>query len=317
MNRKTGVSARVPDGSVFKDMAGAYVALMTPFTKKDTVNVAVLEQQVDYYAACGIRGLYVTGGTGEGLLLTLAERKHVLETVVRANAGRMRIIAHIGCINTNDAVTLARHAEKTGADWISSVAPVYFGQTFAAAHRHYTKIAATTGLPFLIYATAGTALDPERDARLFDIPNVMGMKYTGIDFYALQRLIWRLAHPAIFFAGMDPLFVPAFASGCIAGCIGTTQNVVPRHFTRMFDAMTQGDFASAIRLQAEANRVLELLTESENWSHRKAMVRFIGLDVGAARPPYELLTDAQYEALAARMREQGIVRENDALKGQK
>jgi dihydrodipicolinate synthase/N-acetylneuraminate lyase len=70
-------------------------------------------------------------------------------------------------------------------------------------------------------------------------------------------------------------------------------------------------------LQAEANRVLELLTESENWSHRKAMVRFIGLDVGAARPPYEPLTDAQYEALAARMREQGIVRENDALKGQK
>ncbi len=108
----------MPDGSVFKDMAGAYVALMTPFTKKDTVNVAVLEQQVDYYAACGIRGLYVTGGTGEGLLLTLAERKHVLETVVRANAGRMRIIAHIGCINTNDAVTLARHAEKTGADWM-------------------------------------------------------------------------------------------------------------------------------------------------------------------------------------------------------
>ena len=312
MNRRKGVPARVPDGSAFQGMAGAFVALMTPFTKKDTVNAAVLERQVAYYAACGIRGLYVTGGTGEGLLLSLAERKRVLETVVRANAGRMRIIAHIGCVNTDDAVMLARHAEKTGADWISSVAPVYFGQSFAAARRHYAKIAAASGLPFLIYATAGAALDPERDARLFEIPNVMGMKYTGIDFYALQRLLWRLAHPAIFFSGMDPLFVPAFASGCIAGCIGTTQNVVPRHFARMFDAMTHGDFASAIRLQAEANRVLELMTENENWSYRKAMVRFIGLDVGAARPPYEPLTEEAFAAFAERMRRQGIVPEGDA-----
>lgn len=312
MSRSKGLPARVPEGNAFQGMGGAYVALMTPFTKKDTINTTMLEQQVDYYAASGICGLYVTGGTGEGLLLTLAERQRVLETVVRANAGRIKVIAHIGCVNTDDAVALARHAEKAGADWISSVAPIYFGQSFAAAKRHYTKIAAATGLPFLIYATAGAALDPERDVRLFEIPNVMGMKYTGIDFYALQRLIWRLERPAIFFSGMDPLFVPAFASGCFAGCIGTTQNVVPQHFVRMFDAMTHGDFATATRLQAEANRVLELMVENENWSYRKAMVRYLGLDVGSARPPYEPLTALQYATFAERMRQQGIVREGDA-----
>lgn len=226
----------------------------------------------------------------------------------------MRIIAHVGCINTDDAVVLARHAEKAGADWISSVAPVYFGQSFAGAYRHYAKIAAATGLPFLIYSTAGAELDPERDVRLFDIPNVMGMKYTGINFYALQRLIWRLERPAIFFSGMDPLFVSAFASGCIAGSIGTTQNVVPRHFVGMYDAMTQGDFATACRLQDEANRVLELMTASENWSYRKAMVRFLGLDVGAARPPYETLTEDEYAEFAKRICSQGIVAQDDALK---
>jgi N-acetylneuraminate lyase len=130
----------------------------------------------------------------------------------------------------------------------------------------------------------GAALDPERDARLFEIPNVMGMKYTGIDFYALQRLLWRLAHPAIFFSGMDPLFVPAFASGCIAGCIGTTQNVVPRHFARMFDAMTHGDFASASRLQARQTRAG---TEDRKREHGRTAKPWCDyrLDVGAARPP--------------------------------
>lgn len=312
MTAKKAFPAHVPEGKAFNNMAGAYVALMTPFTKRNAVNVPMLERQVAYYLSRGIRGFYVTGGTGEGLLLSKAERKRVVEAVAQANAGRGKVIAHIGCLNTDDAVELARHAEQAGADWISSVAPVYFGQTFAATHRHYTQIASSTGLPFLIYSSAGKDLDPDRDARFFDIPNVKGMKYTGNDFYALQRLIWRLDRPAIFFSGMDPLFVPAFASGCLAGCIGTTQNVVPRHFSRMYEAMTRNDFAAASRLQAEANRVLQLMVESENWSYRKAMVRYLGLDVGAARPPYEPLSEDAYAAFAERLRKQGIVRENDA-----
>lgn len=317
MSEKKAFPARVPEGKEFHGMGGAYVALMTPFTKRDTVNTAMIERLVEYFISRGIRGLYVTGGTGEGLLQSKAERKRVVEAVVQANAGRAKVIAHIGCLNTDDSVELARHAEQTGADWISSVAPVYFGQTYAAAHRHYTKIASATGLPFLIYSSAGKELDPDRDARLFDIPNVKGMKYTGNDFYTLQRLIWRLGHPAIFFSGMDQLFVPAFASGCLAGCIGTTQNIVPRHFSRMYEAMTRNDFATASRLQAEANRVVQLMVENENWSYRKAMVRFLGLDVGAARPPYEPLTEEVYAAFAERIRKQGIVRENDAVKALK
>lgn len=64
MTRERGVAARVPVGNVFEGMGGAYVALMTPFTKQNKINFEVLERQVDYYVACGIRGLYVTGGTG-------------------------------------------------------------------------------------------------------------------------------------------------------------------------------------------------------------------------------------------------------------
>jgi N-acetylneuraminate lyase len=312
MTAKKAFPAPVPEGKAFENMAGAYVALMTPFTKRNRVNGERLDEQVAYYLGRGIRGFYVTGGTGEGLLLSAAERRQVLARVVKANAGRGKVIAHIGCLNTDDAVALARHAEKAGADWISSVAPVYFGQTHAAAHRHYTKIASATGLPFLIYSSAGKELDPDQDARLFDIPNVMGMKYTGCNFYALQRLTWRLSRPAIFFSGMDHHFVSAFATGCIAGCIGTAQNILPRHFARMFDAMTRNDFATASRLQAEANRVLELMVENENWSFRKAMVRYLGLDLGAARPPYEPLSEEAYAAFAERVRTQGIVKAGDA-----
>jgi N-acetylneuraminate lyase len=111
---------------------------------------------------------------------------------------------------------------------------------------------------------------------------------------------------------MDQLFVPAFATGCFAGCIGTTQNIIPKHFVRMYEAMKSNDFATAARLQAEANRVVEVMVENENWSFRKAMVRYLGMDLGAARPPYEPLTEELYAAFSEKIRKQGIVCEKDA-----
>ena len=52
--------------------------------------------------------------------------------------------------------------------------------------------------------------------------------------------------------------------------------------------------------QDEANQVVELMIESDNWSYRKAMMKFIGLDCGWFRKPFEPLTDAQYAAYAKR-----------------
>ena len=123
-------------GREFQGMNGAYTALFTPFTKDNKVSVGMLEQMVDFHLSQGLRGFYLTGSTGEGFLLSEAERKLVVETVVKANRGRGKVIVHVGCVATDDAVKLARHAADCGVDWISSVGPVYFGQSHAAALRH-------------------------------------------------------------------------------------------------------------------------------------------------------------------------------------
>ena len=47
--------------------------------------------------------------------------------------------------------------------------------------------------------------------------------------------------------------------------------------------------------------MIELMIESDNWSYRKAMMRFIGLDCGPYRQPFEPLTAAQYKAFAKRL----------------
>lgn len=295
------------EGKEFQNMNGAYAAMFTPFTADNRVNPEMIERIIEFGLANGLRGFYLTGSTGEGFLLNEAERKLVMETAVRANKGRGKLIAHVGCLATDDAVTLARYAAEIGIDWVSSVAPVYFGQSFEAAFRHYQRISEATDLPFMVYSI-GQALVPERDVRFFDLKNVKGIKYTGRDYYAAQCLKRKLGKEVIFFAGCDEQLLCGLALGNVfSGGIGTTYNIIPKHFAQICALAEKGDFTAAARYQEEANRVVELMIEDENWSTRKAMMRYIGLDCGAYRYPYAPLTEEQYQAFAARFAALGIV----------
>lgn len=298
----------------FKDMGGAYAALFTPYDAEGRVSPEMIEKTIDYGIENGLNGFYLTGTTGEWWLLTLEERKLVMDTAVKAARGRCKLIAHVGANNTDDSVLLAKHAAKAGIDWISSITPQLYRNSFEAACYHYRTITAATDLPFMIYSM-GSALVPERDVRFFDIRNVKGIKYTGRDYFAAQCLKRKLDKETIWFAGCDEQLLCALALGNVfSGGIGTTYNIIPGHFAGICRLAAEGDFKAAAVLQDEANRVIELMIESDNWSYRKAMMKFIGLDCGAYRKPFEPLTSAEYKAYAKRFAALGIVGNNRALR---
>lgn len=299
-------------GNEFGGMAGAWAALFTPYDEKGRVNGEMIARIVDYGLSNGLRGFYLTGTTGEWWLLSVEERCEVMKAAVEANRGRGKLIAHVGANCTDDSVRLARYAAEIGVDWISSITPQLYRTSFAATYYHYRTITAATDLPFLIYSM-GSALVPERDVRFFDLPNVKGIKYTGRDYYAAQRLHRMLDRETIWYAGCDEQLLCALSLGNVfSGGIGTTYNIIPGHFARICEHAAKNDFRAAAALQDEANRVVELMIESDNWSYRKAMMKFIGLDCGWCRRPFEPLTDAQYGDYARRFAALGIVERNAA-----
>ena len=307
-------SLPLPKGKLFKDMAGAYSALYTPFKKDGALNEEMVEKVIEYGISKGLKGFYLTGSTGEGFLLSKDERKRVFERAVKAAGGRAKLIAHVGCISSDDAVELAKHAAKVGIDWVSSVAPVYFGQNFEAAYDHYKRISSATDLPFMIYSL-GADIVPDRDAKFFDLKNVKGMKYTNYKYWTVQALRDRLSKEAIFFAGADEQVLPALATGIFSGCIGTSQNVIPAHFAKMCELAAANDFASAAALQAEVVRFVELLIARPNGSWHKSMMKYIGLDCGEGRAPNgRPLAKAELKELFAKLDALGFVRRNDAKK---
>ena len=236
-----------------------------------------------------------------------------MDAAVKAARGRCKLIAHIGANCTDDSVALAKYAAKIGIDWISSITPQLYRNSFDAAYYHYKTITAVTDLPFMVYSM-GSALVPERDVRFFDLKNVKGIKYTGRDYFAAQCLRRKLGKETIWFAGCDEQLLCGLALGNVfSGGIGTTYNIIPKHFANICKFSAKGDFKTAAKWQDEANRVVELMIESDNWSYRKAMMKFIGLDCGWFRKPFEPLTPRQYAAYATCFARLGIVKRGAAV----
>jgi N-acetylneuraminate lyase len=143
------------------------------------------------------------------------------------------------------------------------------------------------------------------------------MKYTGRDYYAAQCLKRKLDSnkETVWFAGCDEQLLCGLALGNVfSGGIGTTYNIIPKHFAKICELAAKNRFREAAKWQDEANRVVELMIESDNWSYRKAMMKFIGIDCGPYRKPFEPLTPAQYRAYAKRFASLGIVHENSIMK---
>lgn len=321
-----GAVARLPlpEGKIFEGLDGAWAAMYTPFVREEhidaPVNYEIIPRMVEYFIARGLRGLYLTGSTGEGFLLSHEERARIYKTVVNAAKGRLKVIAHIGCFSTADAVKLAKAAADAGVDWVSSVAPVYFGQSFKAAYDHYKIVSEATDLPFLVYSV-GKKIVPDEAFEIMKLRNVHGMKYTGRDYFdfgCMCRKLESIGKPAVYFAGADEQVLNAYATRRFAGCIGTTDNMIPGVFVKLCELAAKNDFAAAAPYQEKACRYIEVHLSAGNASLSKAGMRYIGLDCGYRRRPSGVpYTEAEYEAYCAKLSALGdeIIRKDDALKG--
>ena len=94
---------------------GLCAAPFTPFNADGSVDLPSIAAHVAELVAQGVRWAFVAGTTGEGVCMSVAERKAVLEAWMAASAGRgVGIIAHVGSEAIADVQELARHAESVG-----------------------------------------------------------------------------------------------------------------------------------------------------------------------------------------------------------
>lgn len=273
---------------------GMWPALVTPFGADGKPALDVVEQLVDLFAKQGLDGLYVTGSTGQWPLLTVDERLAIVERCVKASAGRIPIMVHVGAVATDDAVTLAKHAAKVGADAVSTVAPIYYAHSPDVVFEHYRRVGAASDLPLFVYhidqAQKITVGAKEYTDRILGLPNIAGMKITAGDLY-LFGLIHSYAGDRLqLFSGADEVMCQAVLSGSI-GAIGTFYNLFGPACQRARAAMVAGQIEAARSFMLKFQQVIaRVIASGSMWSFfRAAMRQKYDIDIGAPRAPLGIM----------------------------
>jgi N-acetylneuraminate lyase len=288
---------------------GIWPALVTPLTADGRLHVAVAEALIEDLLATGVAGLYVCGGTGEGILLSPAVRREMAELAIRVVAGRVPVMVHVGALTTEVAVDLAQHASLAGADAISAIPPFYYSYSFAAIREHYRAIAAASGVPLYVYfipSATGTAITPEQLLEICTLPGVAGLKYTSQDLFYLSKLMaLRDPERVNVLSGPDELFLPCLALG-VEGAIGTTYNFMPRLYIDIWRAFARGDIATSRQLQFAANAIIQVLHKYSVIPATKALLSFLGYNVGQGVPPMPPIAGEDAKRLRQELEKAGL-----------
>ncbi len=270
-------------------------ALVTPFDERGKINKNAVKALIEYQLASGISGFYLCGSTGEGVVMTSAQRKEMCETVLEVNAKRGKVIVQTGSINCEEAFDLTRHATESGVDGISSVAPsFYYRYTRNEIIDYYTRLAENTHLPVLLYAVPLLTVEnvTEIIEKLLSVENIIGLKDTRADFFEMWKLSRLNDGDINIINGSDECLLCGLAMGADGG-IGATYNVMPELFSELYRSFVSKDFFSAQTLQWRINRIIQVLlshAKSSCIGTVKLTLRLRGMDVGTPRYPAEDFT---------------------------
>lgn len=249
---------------------------------------ALVQQGVQYAFPCGTNG--------EGVCMSVDERKKVAEAWVKASAGRVKVIVHVGAESAKDVEALARHAEACGADAVCVMPPTFFKPEGGvdAVVTYLTWACGLTALPMYYYhipARTGVAIRVDamlekisahvdgavaRGEAPHPLATFRGIKYSDQDKYILSRCLQvgvpvplactpeglALAPRYDICFGSDEQVIAAAAMG-VKGAVGSTYAFVGRSANAVFKCVEAGDWAGALVHQRRVQAVITPLIDAK------------------------------------------------------
>jgi 4-hydroxy-tetrahydrodipicolinate synthase len=288
--------------------ADSLVALVTPMTADEAVDLPAWRRLVRFHVDNGTAGVVVGGTTGESATLSDAELLQLVTEAQEASAGRLQVIVGAGLPSTAATVARVRALAPLRPDGVLVVTPAYVKPTQEGLFRHYAAVAAASDLPVILYnvpGRTGVDLAPATVGRLAAVPNVVALKEAVAGAARVREL--RAAAPDIaVLSGDDPTAREALLAGAV-GVISVTANVAPRLMADMVAAARRGDAAQAAAVDARLAGLHEALFAEPNPIPAKWALAQMGLMGEGIRLPLTPLTAAAQPKVLSALRQAGII----------
>jgi 4-hydroxy-tetrahydrodipicolinate synthase len=287
---------------------GSFTALLTPF-RNGSLDQQAFRDLVEWQIAEGTNGLVPVGTTGESPTLSHDEHKQVVEWCVEVVKGRVPVIAGAGSNSTKEAIELARHAEKAGADAVLVVTPYYNKPTQEGLYQHFKAINDAIGIPIIIYnipARSVIDMSVETMKRLFELRNIAGVKDATANVIRASQQRQAMGPGLNQLSGEDASALGFMAHGG-HGCISVTSNVAPRLCAEFQSACLKGDFASALAYQDKLMPLHTALFLETNPAPVKYALSILGKCDETVRLPMVPVTETTRAAVRAAMVHAGLI----------
>lgn len=290
---------------------GVFPAVITPFDEEENVDETRLKDFLDHVIEGDAHGIYLLGTNGEGPLLTLEEKKVVIETTLE-HVNEVPVIVGSMCNSTKNAVEISRFADDKGADAVHVIVPYYYPITQKSLRVHLEDVSNEIDIPMFLYSIpqfTGNKIDTSTVIDLIDVDKLIGIKDSSGDvdfFYRTMKKVRKKREEFIFFGGDDSQIFNYLAMGG-DGSVTAVGNVFPELVTEIYENYRSGDLKDAVKKQKKVIEIKDIFDRYPTMSAVKGALKLRGLNFGDLRKPMYSLNASELEKLEEELEEIGMI----------
>lgn len=281
---------------------GLGIALVTPFNTDGSIHFEQLEQLVETQIKEGVDFLCVLGTTAETPCLTPDEKRAVIETVKRVNAGRVPLLLGAGTNSTTAVIDYLQTEDLTGFQGVLIVTPYYNKPSQEGLYCHFKAIAEASPLPIVLYNVPGRTavnLTAETTLRIAnDCPNVVAIKEASGNVAQIDTIIENAPEGFEVLSGDDAITFELLTIGAV-GVISVVGNAYPADFGKMIHKAIAGDYTAALNIHRKFSKVYPLLSTDGNPSGIKALMAILQKAENRVRLPLVPVRETTFNELEA------------------
>ena len=284
-------------------LQGLIAAPFTPFHSNGKLDISLIPAYYTFLKQNGITGAFINGSTGEGVSISLQEKKAVAQAWANCSNRDpdFKVMVFLGGTCLADCIDLAKHAYDIGLYAVSLTAPFYFkpANVDMLAQACIQVAESVPNMPFYYYhipVLTGVNLPMFDLVQALDgkLPNFAGIKYTHEDFMDFQSCMSYKEGKYDMLWGRDENMLSALVLGA-KGAVGSTFNYAAPLYYDLIDAFNTNDLIKARALQQKSINMIRLLGKYGGISVGKAYMKVVGLDLGEFRLPVKNMSAEQFD----------------------
>jgi 1-pyrroline-4-hydroxy-2-carboxylate deaminase len=266
---------------------GVFPAITTQMLKDGSIDLDATAAHADALIDSGVNGLIFLGSLGENQPMTADEKRRVIEAMVKAVDGRVKVLSGVAETSTAEAIRYVRDVEKLGADGVMLMPAMLYKGAPDETLAHFRGVARKTGLPIMIYnnpISYANDITPELFAKLADQKNFVALKESSGDVRRITDLHNTVGGRYAIFTGVDDLALEASILG-IDGWVAGSGIAFPRENQYFWELTRRGEWDKAREIYRWFTPLLHLDTHTKFVQYIKLAVQECGLGNEWVRAP--------------------------------